>query len=298
MLGRYVNPYTDFGFKKLFGTEMNKDLLISFLNALLHGEQVVEDITYLNNEQLGVAGADRKAIFDVYCQNDKGEKFIVEMQKAEQQFFKDRSVFYSTFPIREQGRPGGWDYQLKAVYTIGILDFVFDDDYSDENFYHHEVKLIDTSTGKVFYDKLTFIYLEMPKFLKKEDELVTMFDKWMFVLKNLTLLMNRPSALQERIFERVFRVAEIAEFTPVERSEYEESLKVLRDLTNVIDTAALRGYEKGREEGREEGMEKGREAGILEEKRAIARNLKSLSLPIETIIQATGLSSGEIDSIE
>lgn len=295
---RYVNPYTDFGFKKLFGTEVNKDLLISFLNALLHDEQVIEDITYMNSEQLGVAGADRKAIFDVYCQNDKGERFIVEMQKAEQQFFKDRSVFYSTFPIREQGQPGKWNYQLKAVYTIGILDFVFDDDYSSDEFYHHEVKLMDTSTGKVFYDKLTFIYLEMPKFLKKEDELETMFDKWMFVLRNLTSLMNRPAALQERIFERVFRVAEIAQFTPVERSEYEESLKVLRDLTNVIDTAALRGYEKGVEEGIEQGIEQGFEKGREEEKRVMVRNLKSLSLPIESIMQVTGLSAEEIEGIE
>lgn len=293
-MGRYFNPYTDFGFKKLFGTEINKDLLMSFLNALLHGEQVIENITYLNSEQLGVSGVDRKAIFDVYCENNKGEKFIVEMQKAEQQFFKDRSVFYSTFPIREQGQTGKWDYQLKSVYTIGILDFIFDDDYAKEDFYHHEVKLVDTSTGKVFYDKLTFIYLEMPKFLKQEDELETMFDKWLFVLRNLTSLMNRPSALQERIFERVFRVAEIAQFTPIERSEYEESLKVLRDLTNVIDTAALRGFEKGREEGREVGREEGRE----EERRMLVRNLKSLSFPVETIMQVTGLSAKEIESIE
>lgn len=211
------------------------------------------------------------------------------MQKAEQQFFKDRSVFYSTFPIRDQWQTGRWDYQLKAVYTIGILDFIFDDDYDKEYFYHHEVKLMDTSTGKVFYDKLTFIYMEMPKFLKKEDELVTMFDKWMFVLRNLTSLMNRPPALQDRIFERLFRVAEIAQFTPEERSEYEESLKVLRDLTNVIDTAALRGYEKGMEKG----IEKGRE-----EKRSIIRNLKSLSLPIEIIMQATGLSVEDIEAIK
>lgn len=279
---RYVNPYTDFGFKKLFGTEVNKDLLISFLNALLHDEQVIEDITYLNNEQLGVAGTDRKAIFDVYCQNDKGEKFIVEMQKAEQQFFKDRSVFYSTFPIREQGQSGKWNYQLKSVYTIGILDFIFDDDYSNQDFYHHEVKLIDTSTGKVFYDKLSFIYLEMPKFLKKEDELVTMFDKWMFVLKNMTSLMKRPAALQERIFERVFRVAEIAQFTPMEQSEYEESLKVLRDLTNVIDTAVLKGFEKG--------MEK----GIEEERLSTARKMKAKGIDDLMIADITGLALEKI----
>ena len=224
---RYINPYTDFGFKKLFGTDMNKDLLISFLNALLHGEQTVKDITYLNTEHLGTLEIDRRAVFDVYCENEQGEKFLVEMQKGEQQFFKDRSLFYSTFPIREQAVKGrSWDYELKAVYTIGILNFVFDN--KDDNYYHHEVKLLDTRTKEVFYNKLTFIYLEMPKFNKTEAELETMFDKWMFVLRNLSVLMERPAALQERVFERLFKSAEIAGFSKQELFEYEDSLKVLR----------------------------------------------------------------------
>ena len=164
---RYVNFYTDFAFKKLFGTEVNKELLRSFLNSLLAGQEVITSLTYLNSEQLGTQELDRKAVFDVYCENDRGEKFLVEMQKAEQQFFKDRSVFYATFPIREQARRGDWDYQLKAVYTIGILNFTFDD--HDPAYFHHEVKLLDTRTKEVFYDKLTFIYLEMPKFTKTED---------------------------------------------------------------------------------------------------------------------------------
>mgnify|MGYP000311427132 CR=1 FL=1 len=104
---RYVNPYTDFGFKKLFGTEMNKELLISFINSLFNGKEVVKDLTYLNTEHLGGRELDRKAVFDVYCENEKGEKILVEMQKAEQQFFKDRSLYYATFPIREQAERGG-----------------------------------------------------------------------------------------------------------------------------------------------------------------------------------------------
>ncbi|WP_455667332.1 Rpn family recombination-promoting nuclease/putative transposase [Phocaeicola sp.] len=283
---RYINPYTDFGFKVIFGTPMNKELLISFLNSLLHGEQVITDLTYLNAEHLGIAGIDRKAVFDVYCENDKGEKFIVEMQKASQKFFKDRSVFYSTFPIREQARRGDWNFELKSVYTIGILNFIFDEDQSDENYYHHEVKLMDVRRKEVFYDKLTFIYLEMPKFHKTEDELVTMFDKWMFVLRNLSSLMERPVALQERVFNRLFEAAEIARFTPQKRGEYEESLKIYRDLNNVIDTAEWKGEQKGLEKG----LEKGRAEGIA----AVARNLKSMNLPVEEIIKATGLSAEEI----
>ena len=286
---RYVNPYTDFGFKRLFGNEISKDLLISFLNALLHEEQHIVDITYLRNEHLGVLEKDRKAVFDVYCENDKGEKFIVEMQKAEQQFFKDRSVFYSTFPIREQALRGEWDYKLKAVYTIGILNFVFDENREDENYYHHEIKLMDINKKEVFYDKLTFIYLEMPKFTKTETELETLFDKWMYVLKNLPRLMERPVALQDRIFERVFRVAEIAKFNKNELVEYEESLKVFRDLNNVINTAEQKGETRGEARGRAEG----------ERKKAldIARNLKSSGLPVEDIAKFTGLTLNEISNL-
>lgn len=105
---RYVNPYTDFGFKMLFGTEVNKDLLISFVNSLFNGKEVIKELTYLNAEHLGTSESDRRAVFDVYCKNEKGERILIEMQKAEQQFFKDRSVFYSTFPIREQGQKGDY----------------------------------------------------------------------------------------------------------------------------------------------------------------------------------------------
>ena len=293
MTERYINPYTDFGFKKLFGTEMNKDLLISFLNALFNGQEVVRDVTYLNGEHFGDSVLDRKAIFDVYCENEQGEKFIVEMQKAEQNYFKDRSVYYATFPIREQAPRGDWDFQLKGVFTVGILNFVFpDDEYSPECF-HHEVKLMDTADKHVFYDKLTFVYLEMPKFNKTEDELVTMFDKWLFVLRNLSRLMERPAALQERIFTKLFEQAEIARFTPKDALEYEESIKVYRDLTNVVNTAEQKGLQKGREEG----LQKGREEGREEEKAATVCRLYAMGLSVEQITQATELTNMQIQEI-
>lgn len=282
---RYINPYTDFGFKKLFGTVINKELLISFLNALFSGREVVKDITYLNPEHLGSLELDRKAVFDVYCENEQGEKFLVEMQKGEQEFFKDRSLFYSTFPIREQARRGNWDYELKAVYTIGILNFTFDN-LED---YHHEVKLVDLRTMKVFYDKLTFIYLEMPKFNKTEDELCSMFDKWLFVLRNLSTLFERPAALQERVFTRLFETAEIAKFNRRERNEYEESLKNYRDLYSVMSTAE----KKGRAEGLAEGLAE----GALHKAIEIASNLKASGMPLPDIARLTGLNESELTDL-
>ena len=288
---KYVNPYTDFGFKKLFGTEINKDLLISFINSLLHGREVVKDLTYLNTEHLGIGETDRKAVFDVYCENEKGEKILVEMQRGIQQYFKDRSLYYATFPIREQGQKGEWDYQLKAVYIIGILNFTFDKD--NDNYFHHEVQLLDNKTKEVFYDKLTFIYLEMPKFNKTEDELTSMFEKWLFVLRNLSRLMERPKALQERIFTKLFEAAEIAKFTKLEYDSYEESLKAYRDWKNTIDTEKKISWEEGHEKGREEGFEEGQEKKTIE----MARNLKVKGIPINIIVECSGLTEEEINAL-
>ena len=287
---RYVNFYTDFAFKKLFGTEVNKDLLISFLNALLHGREEIQDISYLNTEHLGTQEYDRRAVFDVYCTNERGEYFLVEMQKGEQQFFKDRSVYYSTFAIREQAPRGEWDYGLKGIYTIGIQNFCYD---ATDSSYYHEVKLMDTATKEVFYDKLTFIYLEMPKFTKTEAELETLFDKWLYAIRNLASLMERPRALQEKVFQHLFEAAEIAKFDRKERFEYEESLKNYRDWFSVMQTAELRGEQRGMERGLERGMAEGR----MEERLSNARNLKRLDVPVGTIAQATGLSAEEIERL-
>lgn len=279
---RYVNFYTDFAFKKLFGTEVNKDLLISFLNSLLHGREEISEITYLNTEHLGTQEYDRRAVFDVYCKNEKGEYFLVEMQKGEQQFFKDRSIYYSTFAIREQAPRGEWNYGLKGIYTIGILNFCFE---NTDPSYYHEVKLLDTKTKEVFYDKLTFIYLEMPKFTKTEAELETLFDKWLYVIRNLASLMERPRTLQEKVFQHLFDAAEIAKFDKKERYEYEESLKAYRDLFSVIETAELRGEKRGEE--------RGEKRGIL----SVARNLKQEGMPIAGIMKVTGLSEEEIQQL-
>ena len=294
---RYVNPYTDFGFKKLFGTELNKDLLISLLNALFHDKPEITDLSYMNTEHLGEGIVDRKAVFDVYCQLTDGSRIIVEMQKAEQQYFKDRSIYYSTYPIREQGHKGEWNYHLKNVYTVGILNFTFPDgEYPDDSMIH-EIKLKDVADNHVFYDKLTFVYLEMPKFNKKEEELETMFDKWMFALTNLARLLERPKALQERIFTRLFEQAEIAHFTPVEREQYVASKKEYWDYYSTMKTSFDKGKVEGHAEGLAEGMEKGLAEGKVERNVEIARSMKAKGYAIVDIADITGLTAAEIEAL-
>ena len=280
---KYINPLTDFGFKKLFGTAPNKILLIDFLNQILPERHRIRDLSYSRNEQLGLNELDRKAIFDLYCIGENGERFIVEMQKAKQNFFKDRSIYYASFPIQEQAGKGEWDYRLEPVYSVGILDFIFDDHKAEEELLH--TVALKNQRCEVFYDKLKFIYIELPKFKKSEYELETQFDKWLFVFRHLSKLQDRPLKLQDSVFQKLFEAAEIAKFSPEERDAYEDSLKYYRDLKNVVDTS--------REEGIQEGIEKGIEQRNVE----IVRKMKEKGMSNAEIAELTGLTETEINDL-
>lgn len=275
---KYINPLTDFGFKKLFGTEPNKVLLIDFLNQILP-DRKIKNLSYASNEKQGQTLLDRKAVFDLYCIGDNNERFIVEMQKAKQNFFKDRSVFYASFPIQEQAQKNEWNYRLDPVYSVGILDFIFDDHKEDQELLH--VVELKNQHGEVFYHKLKFIYLELPKFQKKETELVTHFDKWLYIFTHLSELQKRPKALQERVFKKLFEAAEIAKFNPKEQKAYEDSLKYYRDLKNVVETS------------REEGREEGREERNLE----IARAMKADGIAVPDIVRLTGIARSTVERL-
>ena len=279
---RYISLLTDFGFKRIFGTDPNKELLINFLNSLFDGEEVIKDVKYLNSENVGDVYAERKAIFDVYCENEQGEKFIVEMQNAYQTFFKDRSLFYSTFPIREQAPKGSdWNFCLKKVYVVALLNYKMSDEAFDSSDTIHTIALMDTKTNKVFNTKLMFKYVEVGRFDKTDEELTSLSDKWMYVLKNLSRLDNRPAALREKIFSKLFAAASVARFTPTELREYEDSLKAYRDIKNSLDTA------------KEEGREEGREQRNIE----IAKKMLAAGMDIDIIINMTDLSKDEIEKL-
>ncbi|GAB4192918.1 MAG: Rpn family recombination-promoting nuclease/putative transposase [Thermoflexibacter sp.] len=274
---KYINPFTDFGFKKIFGEEANKDLLIDFLNELLTDKGKIIDLTYLKSEHLGTTDLDRKAIFDLYCENEKGEKFIVEMQRAKQDFFKDRSIYYATFPIQEQAKRGDWNYQLKGVYSIAITDFLIDDDKKNKNKIVHDIRLIEKETQKIFYDKLRFIYVEIKKFDKSLEEIETHFDKWLYVLKNLVKMEEIPSKLQEKVFKKLFQIAEIARFDEKQLQSYRDSEKNYLDFTASLETS----FNEGR----------------VEERIEIAKNMLRKGFDNETIGEVTGLTIEQIEAL-
>ena len=282
MISKYVNPFTDFGFKKIFGEEGSKFLLMDFLNTLLPEENKISSLTLRNSENLPRTELERRAIFDVYCMNQKGERFIVELQKAKENFFKERTVYYSTFPIMEQAEKGIWDFNLKAVFCIGILDFSFENKKENVEEVVHEIKL-KNQNGKVFYEKLTYIYIELPHFIKKESELITQLDKWLYFIKNLEDFEEIPSIFKTEVFERAFEKAELAKFKPGEMDAYEGNLKDFRVTHNVITTAYSDCEIKGRQEGRQEG--------ILD----MAKKLLLSGMDNEKISEITGLSKQELD---
>lgn len=284
MKARYINPYTDFGFKKIFGEEASKPLLIDFLNSLLPERNQIVNLSFKNNEQLGATELDRKAIYDIYCENDKGERFIVELQKAKQNYFKERTIYYSTFPIREQAEKGDWNYNLKAVYCIGILDFTFDDYENEEERleYLHNIKL-KNQNGKVFYDNLTYVYLEMPNFLKSENQFVSRLDKWLYFIKHLEDFQNIPIIFRDQVFEQAFETAELSNLGQVELDKYEYSLKVFRNNKAVFDFAIDSAFDEGKTRGLAEG------------KVETAKQLKMLGMDIKTISTATRISEDEIN---
>ncbi len=284
MRARYINPYTDFGFKKLFGEEASKVLLVDFLNQLLPAKHNIVSLSFKNTEHFGSIEEERKAIFDILCENERGDKFIVEMQKAKIKFFKDRAVFYTTFPIKEQAEKGDWDFKLNPVYCVAILDFEFDDDREQKS-YMSNVKLKDQYC-QTFYDKLTYIFIEMPRFTRKEDELESHFDKWLYFLKHLEDFESIPEILKEEVFLKGFEIAAIANFNEKEMAEYERSLMLYRDLKGVVDTSF--------EEGEKVGVEKGKK----ERDKEIAKKMKKDGLPIDMILKYTALTKEEIENID
>lgn len=279
MKAKYINPFTDFGFKKIYGEEASKPMLIDFLSSLLPESNIV-DLTFKPKDKLGNSAYDRKAVYDIYCKNSNGEKIIVELQKAKQKYFKDRTIYYSSFPIQEQAEKGDWDHELKAIFCVGILDFEFEEGELKLDEVIHAVQF-KNQHNQVFYDKLKYVYLEMPHFKKTEIELSTRLDKWLYFIKHLEDFQKIPDIFTDEIFVQAFEKAEIANYSEQERNEYEQSLKIYRDLKGVIDTAFDEGKIEGKLEGRVE----------------FAKSMKLEGEPIEKIIKYTGLTKGEIDSL-
>jgi len=280
---RYINPFTDFGFKKIFGDEEDTELLRSLINDILglENEDKIKTIIFKNGELLPDSPEDRKAIFDLYCTDEKGSEFIVELQKVHQEHFQSRALYYTTFPIQEQAIRGKWNFSLTPIYFIGLLNFEVSRFKTSPEFLHHG-KITDIKTKEVMYDNLNMIYVEIPKLKKEKKDLNTHLEWWLYVFQNLSQLQEIPPKLKGDVIERVFEKAEFINLPKVEQDKYHKNLKVYRDLINSIDTAFSEGEKKGKVQG--------------EKSKAIKIAKKSLAkgMDIDTIAEITELSVEEI----
>ena len=282
-MGKFINPFTDVGFKRIFGQEISKPVLLAFLNSLLAGERNIVDIKFLDKEKLGIADGDRSLIYDILCQTDDGDSIIVEMQNKSQPYFKNRSLYYWSRAIVEQGERGSkWQYEIKAVYLVAFLNFRQDDIGKE---FRTDVAWMDMKTHKVFSDKGRLIYLQLPYFTKEPDECNDIFERIIYVLKHMDVLERMPWMAQNAVFQRLSEIAEVAALSKEERRDYDASLKSYRDTLSVMEGQFLEGEKKGRAEGEVLGITK------------TARNLKAMGLSVADIAKATGLTAEEIGAL-
>lgn len=282
-MGKFLNPFSDVGFKRIFGQEMSKPLLLDFLNNLLEGERRITDLRFLDKEQLPVSNDDRSLIYDIYCETSTGENIIVEMQNRPQAFFKQRTIYYAAGSIARQGERGSeWCYDIKAVYCISFLNFAQTEISSE---FRTDVALMDMCSCRLFSDKIRLIYLQLPLFTKEVDECCNDFERWIYVLKHMETLNRLPFAAKSAVFKRLAEITDIASLSKQERMMYDESLRKFRDTIVVMEGARLSGVEQGRAEGR------------AEEQRRIARGLLEVGTPVCTIAKVTGLSEDEISGL-
>ena len=270
-MAKFINPFSDIGFKRIFGQEFSKPLLMSFLNSLLVGEKTIVDITFLDKEQPAIYDEDRSLIYDIYCKTTDDEHIIVEMQNREQPYFKKRSVYYISEAISRQGERGAeWRYAIKAVYLVAFLNFSLPD-IGDS--FRTDVALMDMKTGRLFSNDLRLIYLQLPHFVKEVDECDNDFDRWIYVLKNMEALTRLPWAVNKSVFERIAEIADISALSKEERIKYEKAIKQYRDTLCVMEGAEQKGERKGEQRTRAEISKKLFERGMAIEEIALITSL-------------------------
>ena len=286
-MGRFINPFTDVGFKLIFGREITKDLLIDFLNSLLEGERTVKDLHFLDKEKTPRFDKGRTVIYDIFCEDGQGDEFIVEMQNAPQSYFKDRAVYYLSCALAEQGERGlDWKFDVKPVYSVFFMNFTFED---APHKLRTDVVLADRDEKTPFSNKVRMIFIQLPEFHKEELECRTDFERWIYILKHMDTLQRLPFQAQNAVFKKLEGIVSLASLSRKERKKYDSAIKAYRDYHNQMDYA--------REQGIKEGMEKGMEKGMDEERLRNAKEFKRLGVANDIIQQATGLPLKEIEKL-
>ena len=299
---KYIDITTDYGFKKVFGSDTNKDLLIAFLNELFRGRKVIADLFYNKNEHVGDTEDVGTVIFDLTCTADNGERFIIEVQRTAQVNLKKRMLYYSSKLIADQAPKGNrraWNYAISEVYIIVLMDGFTMPDPREDGCFLHDICLCYRDHGKIFYEDLGFIYVELVNFVRAEAELDNDLDRWLYILKNMSSLKGLSKYLRKPIFEKLFQLAEYSKLKPEEREMYNVSLRNKWDAESIrssqeeqLKRAREKAMAEGRAEGRAEGEAKGKAEG--EAKGRAQGEAKAKAEVIENLLSSNKFSNSEI----
>ena len=276
-LYRYADLTMDKGFKIVLGCPGSEEVLRHMLNSLL-GLRIV-NLEYRNTEHPGMTEEDRESRFDVYCEDEDGHGFQVEMQNWSQKFFNKRAVYYSSLVLQDQAvreitrqkksRPGKWkwDYNFKPLYVVSFLNFrnwTSANERKKINDYISIYRYKDIETNEELGDGTNIIFVDLFSFQKQVDECENMLDNWMFSLKNMFTLYDCPAAMKGTEIEELFQRSELAGMSVTQRIKYEESVMTENDIRNSIAEQLEEAEVLARKVGHAEGLAKGRAEGLAE----------------------------------
>jgi predicted transposase/invertase (TIGR01784 family) len=292
---RFLDPKTDFAFKKIFGSPQSKPILIEFLNALIYGgESIIQDLEILDPYQSPQLQGVKETFLDVKAKLDQGETVLIEMQVLNPLDFNKRVLYNVTKAYSLQLQRGQGYSRLRPVIGLTITDFVLFPEH-DRCLSHYQ--LLDREDGLPYGDDIQLIFVELPKFHKSSDNLQTLADQWVFFLQQTGLLDEIPQALQASPnLDLAFHIAETANLSPAEFELLEHQIFLVEDSRNVVLRATQEGLQQGLQEGLQQGLQQGREEGVQASRREIARSLVGL-LPLEVIAERTGLAMEEVEAL-
>ena len=292
----YADLLDDNVFKLVFGRESTKDVMIEFLNQVIPDRRI-EDLEFIDKEMHPVERDAKGVVYDMFCKTDDGSRIIVEVQRRKQPFYPERAIYYSTFQIQRQVEAGANNYDFLPVYVVNILDFKMDKS-SDNNEVKTVFRLYEESTHALLTNRITFIFIELPKFKKSIDELDgNVLEGMYFCFKNMAVLNERPKVLTHNVFKKIFDASELYNMDKETRKNVLKNMTTERDLRNQMEyarqEAIAEGLAEGLAEGRAAGLAEGRAEGRAED----ARNLLALGVDPEIISKATGISIEELQNL-
>lgn len=269
---KYADLLDDEVFKLVFGQESSKDVMIEFLNQVIPDRTIV-DVEYLDKEMHPKEREKKKSVYDLFCRTDDGTRVIVELQKRKQDDYAERMLYYSMHQILKQVDAGDSSYGFCPVYVISIMDFTISPNDGLPTV-RTVYRLQEVEYHKQLTDRLTYIFIELPKFRKSVTELDgDVLEGMYFCLKNMPHLQDRPEVLTHDVFDKIFTITEFLNMDEDTRTKIRKNMTTERDFKNQLAYA------------RKEGREEGREEGLMQ----AARNMKAQGLPVDMIAKVTGL---------